>query len=173
LLAAPTGGSQPLTGYQRRSLGIDAPLDPRLVELLVKAGLHVSGVNDHPGGGYAAHSRVANPGPMTGPRPDPAADHLRQAMPGAGPSLGLIPMPSPSPLPSALPGPGDDEEEDLRAQLLSRIGGAGGGHAASPARMNPEGMRRALLQRVLAKRAASPAAGPARPTAPLRRALPY
>lgn len=150
MLPGSESGGHPLTGYQRRSLGIDAPLDPTLVHLLVRAGLHVSGVNDHPSGGMVNRMHMASPAAGM-PRPHPA---LRQAQPG--PMPGML-QANPAPAPPALGpggllganGPMPDMLEQLRSQLLSGGSNQGLLRSASRARQVSSAMQRLhMLQQV-------------------------
>ena len=83
MLQGQIGGSQPLTGYQQRSMGMAPPVDPRVAALLAKMGLHISG-QPPMAGGYAPHQRVANPGAGM---QHPAGPGLRRATPVGAPHL--------------------------------------------------------------------------------------
>lgn len=140
MLLAPDAGGHPLTGYQRRAAGIDAPLNPALVQLLVKAGLHVSGVNDHPHGGYASHApmRTAQPGPALegGPAPAPRMAHpapppgMISAQPAPALGVGgLIPL-----LGQGQPASPGSDLEAIRQRLLSMHSGSNQGMLRDAAR---------------------------------------
>lgn len=97
MLADPNavGGGVPLSQnpYARRQLGLSPQLDPRLVAMLVKAGVHVAGVNDRQSGGMVQRApRTAQP---------VGAPHLRTAQHAAPVDLsamgaGMTAIPGPS-----------------------------------------------------------------------------
>ena len=76
MLVNGNAGGVPLSQnpYARRQLGLSPQLDPQTLALLVRAGIHVAGVNDNPGGGVA-HRALRTAQPVGAP-------HLRTAQPG-------------------------------------------------------------------------------------------
>ena len=174
---------RPLTGYQRRSLGIDPALNPLLVRALVAQGLHVSGVNDRPRGGMVPHQRTAQPAPGVdlsamggglnaipgpalegGPTFNQGMDELHAAGPVGRPA---------QPVASA-------QQAALMAKLQQLQAMQGGGAGAQPV-MHPQdearvqnvaqGLMRRLamhrqLQGLISQRRAMPGQGAVRPMAP-------
>lgn len=142
MLADPNavGGGVPLSQnpYARRQLGLSPQLDPRLVAMLVKAGVHVAGVNDRQSGGMVQRApRTAQP---------VGAPHLRTAQHAApvdlsamGAGMTAIPGPSleggpvaPPGMPPAAPQPveGQDQFAQQMAQLAHQNGALMGQQSA-------------------------------------------
>lgn len=82
-----TGGGH-LGPYQRRNLGIDPQIDPQVLQLLLKAGIHVAGYNQT--GGTVPHpGRMASPGPGLS---RPPHRQLRPAFPGPSQQRPQMPL---------------------------------------------------------------------------------